>query len=116
MALTEQQEQKILARLKVYLPDEEDDTLLAQLIEDAADFVQDYTYRTEIPDPLIRSVGDIALIAYNRRGTEGESARSEGGESYTFDTTPPELYGVLNRYRLARVGGQVYEKTETDEG
>ena len=52
---------------------------------------------------------DLALIAYNRRGTEGEKSRSEGGESYSFDDAPKQIYDILNRYRLARVGGKAYE-------
>ena len=115
MALTDQQKEQILNRLKVYLPDEDSEALLVQLISDAADFVESYTYRTEIPDPLMRPVGDLAIIAYNRRGTEGESGRSEGGESYSFEGAPPEVYEILKRYRLAKIGGQVYETAEADK-
>ena len=42
-------------------------------------------------------------------GTEGEKSRSEGGESYTFEDAPKQIYDTLNRYRLARVGGKTYE-------
>lgn len=113
MALTEAQEAIILARLQIVLTDTED-ALLEQLITDAAAFAESYTGRTSVPDGLLRTVGDLAIIAYNRRGTEGENARSEGGESYTFETAPAQIYDLLNRYRLARVGGSYYE-TQTDE-
>lgn len=33
----------------------------------------------------------------------------EGGESYTFEDAPKQIYDTLNRYRLARVGGKIYE-------
>lgn len=109
-------EEEILARLQVLLPDESDTALLAQLITDAEQYVLAYTCRGKVPAELVKTVGDLALIAYNRRGTEGETSRSEGGESYNFNDAPKEIYGVLDRFRLARVGGKVYEKTETDEG
>ena len=113
MALTEAQDATVLVRLQIVLTNTED-ALLEQLIADAASFVESYTGRTSVPDGLLRTVGDLAIIAYNRRGTEGESARSEGGESYTFETAPAQVYDLLNRYRLARVGGSYYE-TQTDE-
>lgn len=49
------------------------------------------------------------MIAYNRLGTEGETGRSEGGESYSFDTAPKQIHDVLDRYRLVGVGGRRYE-------
>ena len=49
------------------------------------------------------------LCAILRLGTEGETGRSEGGESYSFDNAPRQIYDVLNRFRLARVGGRTYE-------
>lgn len=115
MALTSSQVEQVLARLMTLIPEESDQTLLTQLINDAAEWVQAYTSRTTLPDILLRTVGDLALIAYNRRGTEGESGRSEGGESYSFETAPQNVYDILNRYRLAKVGGAYYEKAETDQ-
>ncbi len=34
---------------------------------------------------------------------------SFNGESYTFEDAPKQIYDTLNRYRLARVGGKIYE-------
>lgn len=87
-----------------------DEDLLQLLMDDAESFVLAYTNRTKIPEQLKKTVRDLAVIAYHRRGTEGEKGRSEGGESYTFDDAPKQIYDVLNRYRLARVGGHVFEK------
>ena len=105
---------EIVERLKVYLPDEDDTELLTQLAEDAYDEALTYMQREKMPKGCLKAVGDLALVAYNRRGTEGEKSRSEGGESYTFDTDLKHIYGQLDRYRLARVGGKLYE-TKTDE-
>ena len=61
-----------------------------------------------IPE-LKKTVRDLAVVAINRMGTEGESSRTGAGESYNFDNAPKQIYDVLNRYRLARVGGVTYE-------
>ena len=97
------------------LTKESNESLLTQLIEDAADYVLGYTNRTWIPDGLLKPVGDLAIVAYNRLGIEGESSRSEAGESYSFDAAPAHIYTVLNKYRLARCGGNAYETVETSD-
>ena len=88
---------------------ESDDELLSLLLEDATSFVLSYTNRTKLVPGLERTVRDLVVIAINRRGTEGETGRSEGGESYSFDSSPKQIYDVLDRYRLARCGGRAYE-------
>jgi hypothetical protein len=98
------------------LTGESDGELLSLLLEDARDFVLSYTNRTELPPALQKTVRDLAVIALNRMGTEGESSRSEGGESYSFEDAPKHIYGVLDRYRLVRIGGKAYEiKKESAE-
>lgn len=91
------------------LTGERDEVLLQILLDDAEQFVLSYTGRTRIVTGLEKAVRDLAVIALNRMGTEGESGRSEGGESYSFDAAPPQIYDVLNRYRLAKVGEKRFE-------
>ena len=74
-----------LRKLKI-LTGESDDALLSLLLSDAEEHVLAYTNRTHIIPQLEKPVRDLALIAYNRMGTEGETGRSEGGGSYSFDT------------------------------
>lgn len=98
------------------LTGESDEDLLSLLLADATEYVLGYTNRTELPAALNKSVRDLAVIAYNRLGTEGETGRSEGGESYSFDAAPKQIYDVLDRYRLVGVGGRRYEaKTKQAE-
>lgn len=98
------------------LTGESDEDLLSLLLDDAREFALSYTNRVELPSALQKTVRDLAVIALNRMGTEGESGRSEGGESYSFNDAPKQIYDVLNRYRLARVGGKTYEtKKESPE-
>lgn len=95
------------------LTGESDDILLSLLLEEATAFVLSYTGRTKIVTGLEKAVRDLAVIAFNRMGTEGEASRSGGGESYSFDNAPKHIYDTLDRYRLARIGGKTYEaKTE----
>lgn len=100
-----------LEKLKI-LTGEGDDKLLSLLLSDAEEYVLAYTCRTHLIPQLEKPVRDLALIAYNRMGTEGETGRSEGGGSYSFDSAPKQIYDVLNRFRLARIGGKAYENEE----
>lgn len=113
--LTTDQCEAILARLAVLLPDETDTTLLTQLVNDAADLACAWTNRKAVTDGMLRSVGDLAIVAYNRRGTEGENSRSEGGESYNFEEMPKQIYDTLAQFRLARAGGKAHEAVQTTE-
>lgn len=114
MALTSEQKSLVVDRVTTLLYDlpSNKENLVDQLVEDATAFAEAYTNRTSVPDGLLTTVGDIAIWKYNRLGTEGESSRSEGGESYTFESLPQSICGIMNLYRLARVGGKAYEKTE----
>jgi hypothetical protein len=95
------------------LTGESDYELLSLLLDEAEEFVKSYTNRTKIVTGLEKAVRDLAVVALNRMGTEGESSRSAAGESYNFDNAPKQVYDVMNRYRLARVGGKAHEaKTE----
>lgn len=91
------------------LTGEQDEELIAVLLNDAESFVLSYTMRTKIIQPLEKPVRDLVVIALNRMGTEGENSRSEGGETYNFNDAPKQIFDTLNRYRICRVGGKVYE-------
>ena len=98
------------------LTGEGDEVLISLLLEDATAFVLSYTGHTRIVTGLEKAVRDLAVIALNRIGTEGESSRSGGGESYSFDNAPKHIYDTLNRYRLARIGGRTYEAKTVQAG
>jgi len=93
---------------------EKDEGLLQILLEDAEAFVLSYKNRTQLVSGLDKAVR--AVIALNRMGTEGEAARTGSGESYTFNDAPKQIYDVLNRYRLARVGGKTFEAEKKQAG
>lgn len=115
--MTESQKESVLARLQNLIPSDEYNTpLMEQLVDDAESFALAYTNRTRIPDSLIRTIGDLAIVAFNRLGTEGDAGRSEAGESYTFETAPAHIFSILNNHRIARCGGRAHEaETSTDD-
>ena len=88
---------------------ETDITLLKMLLMDAEEFVLAQTRRTKMIPELNKPVRDLALIAYNRRGTEGEKSRTEAGESYSFNDTPHNILSTINKYRLVAIGGVIHE-------
>lgn len=77
------------------LTGEKDEDLIEILLDDAEAFVLSYTNRTRLKTGLEKAVRDLAVIALNRMGTEGEKSRSEGGESYTFDDAPKQIDYML---------------------
>lgn len=91
------------------LTGESDDALLFLLLEEAETFVLSYTNRTRLVSGLDKAVRDLAVIALNRRGTEGENSRSGAGETYNFENAPKQVYDLMNRYRLVRIGGKAHE-------
>jgi len=74
-----------LEKLKI-LTGEKDEELLQILLEDAEAFVLSYTNRTHLVSGLDKAVRDLAVIALNRMGTEGEVARTDP-EKATLSTT-----------------------------
>lgn len=110
MALTAEQLETVTKRVNLLVPETTEEAELTELlINDAADFAEAYCNRTAVDDGMLSAVGDYAIIMYNRRGTEGESARNEGGASLTFEVAPAKVYDQLKQFRLARVGGTVHE-------
>lgn len=91
------------------LTGESDEELLSLLLEESEAFVLAYTNRAKLVTGLKKPVLDLAVMALNRLGTEGESGRSGAGETYSFDNAPKQIYDILNQYRLVRIGGKVYE-------
>lgn len=93
-------------KLLAGITDDSQDGLITALLSDAEDSVRDYIGREEVPARLISVQIQLAVIAYNKRGAEGESSRTEGGISQSFDGLPPELLARLKNYH--RKAGVLY--------
>ncbi len=93
-------------KLLAGITDDSQDGLITALLSDAEDSVRDYIGRDVVPERLVSVQVQLAVIAYNKRGAEGESSRSEGGISQSFDGLPPELMARLKNY--PRKAGVLY--------
>lgn len=93
---------------------ESDEELLSLLLEDATEDVLNYTRRKQVIPEFTKPIRELAVIAYNRQGTEGEASRSQGGVSSGFDNEHQRIYNSLKQYRLCRCGGKVYEATRSE--
>lgn len=77
---------------------------LADIYDDAVTEALNYCNRKEVEVGMATSIRDLAKIRYNQEGAEGESSRSEGGVSQTYEVgIPLKIRSTLNRYRQARV-------------
>ena len=86
-------------KLKVRL-NEEDEDLLEQLLEDAEAEILDYCKRDTLLPRMFGLQRELAIVYYNRLGSEGESSRSEGGVSVSYSTDIPEnIKRRLSSYR-----------------
>ncbi len=81
-----------------------EDALLGVLLSQARAAVLAVTGRTELPDGLRGVVIDLAVMRYNRRGTEGESLRTEGGVTAQMEALPEDIMRQLRQFMLARPG------------
>ncbi|MEF9840326.1 MAG: hypothetical protein RR791_05170 [Lachnospiraceae bacterium] len=68
------------------------------------------TRRTVLNSALEAAQLELAIIFFNREGTEGETSRSEGGISTSIVEIPEMIKRTISQNRLARVGGYAFEK------
>lgn len=90
-------------RLQARLPNA-DANLLNALYEEAEGMILAYTCRRTLPAVLETAAVQMAIVLYNREGTEGETSHSEGGVSRVMDGLPEEIKRQCMPYRLARIG------------
>ncbi len=95
-------ENTALARLKRRVPDDADDTLLADLLQDAEAFILAYTGLSSLPESLQGALTQLAAIYYNRVGAEGESRHAEGTLAVTLDALPDDVRAQLCAHRVGK--------------
>ena len=88
-----------MLKIRLGVSDNTRDGLLSLLLSEAQDAILDIIGREELPARLISVQVELDVIAYNKQGAEGESARSEGGISRSFiDGLPDDLKQRLKNY------------------
>lgn len=81
----------------------EKEILLADLNDATADAL-DYCNRDDLVGNIPSAVKDLYIFRKNIEGVEGETSRSEGGVSQSFEEgIPRRIRSKLNRYRVANV-------------
>lgn len=92
-----------------------DKEFILQALDDAANAVCDLTGRETVPERLVDVQIELAIIAYNKRGAEGESSRSEGGVSRSFEALSPLMQKrLLNYPRKVGVIRAAYDEESED--
>ena len=86
------------------IEDDGEDALLSVLLAQAEAEALAITGRKTLPDGLRGAVVDLAVIHYNRRGTEGENQRTEDGVTAKMDALPEDIRRQLRQYTLAKAG------------
>ncbi|EME8160415.1 phage head-tail connector protein [Enterococcus sp. C76] len=73
-------------------------------IKDAMYDALDYCNRDVLVGNMSSSVKDLYIFRRNIEGNEGETSRTEGGVSQSFEIgIPAKIKSKLNRYRVAKV-------------
>lgn len=93
-----------LERLQIRLGDAATgkDALLAELLETAEQSMKNYCHRDTLPPEADTLIVKIAVLDFNRLGTEGQQSQSFSGVSESWiDGYPGEIRSELIRYRKA---------------
>lgn len=84
--------------------DSEDVKVLADDVKDAAIDALDYCNRDILVGNMSSAVKDLYIFRRNTEGNEGETSRTEGGVSHSFEIgIPTKIKSKLNRYRVGKV-------------
>ena len=89
--------------------------LIAIVLEAAEQTILSLTNRTKLISSLEAARRDLAVVMINRLGTEGESSRSEGGISVSFEEMPKAIQATIETYRLVRVCGHAFEAMQSQD-
>lgn len=93
-------------RLGIKKEDASSDDLLNILLEDAAREILDYCNRDILLSKMVSLQRELAIIYYNRLGSEGEASRSEGGVSVSYIVDiPGNIKSRLNAFRRLKLVG-----------
>ena len=96
--------------------DAADRAFVEQALIDAGNAVCDLVGREAVPERLLDVQVELAIIAFNKRGAEGESSRSEGGISRSFEALSPLMQKrLLNYPRKVGVIRATYDERFKDD-
>ena len=102
--------EKLINRFKVETGETKDE-LGSSFLIGAKNTILEKTNRKTIPDNLLEMQFQLALCRYNKRGNEGLSSYSEGGENESYLIEDEILSGIKN-YRLSAIGRRMKNEEE----
>lgn len=88
------------SKIGIDMGDTSQDALLTNCLNDAEELILDYTHLDTVPTRLLRTQVELAIIAYNKLGNEGQKSYSEGGISISFEDVPESIYKKLRAFRV----------------
>ncbi|MGM0214964.1 phage head-tail connector protein [Enterococcus sp. AZ109] len=78
--------------------------VLADDIKDALMDALDYCNRETVIGHMSSAIKDLYIFRRNTEGNEGETSKTEGGVSQSFEVgIPKKIQTKLNRYRVAKI-------------
>ena len=87
-------------KLKLSIGDEGQDVLLNLYLDDAKDTILGLTHLKELPQSLLSTQIELAIIYYSKEGIEGQTSHSEGGIARSFEEGIPE--NIMKKIRAVR--------------
>lgn len=102
--------EKLINRFKVETG-ETNDELVSSFLTGAKNTILEKTNRKIVPNALLEMQFQLALCRYNKRGNEGLSSYSEGGENESYLIEDEILSGIKN-YRLSAIGRRIKNEEE----
>lgn len=91
-------------KLRLGIADTSQDSLLQAILDDVEGQILAYTNRIEFTTPMYPLQIKIAIIEYNKQGSEGMASDSQGGKSQSWvDGLPQDVKTALTGFRKLRL-------------
>ena len=91
-------------KLLLNITDVSKDALLAKLIENAEEFITNYTNNEDALDHLQGTLTVMVIYDYNRLGTEGLASESYSGVAFSYlESYPEDILRQLRKFRKVKV-------------
>ena len=98
--------------MRLGIADTSQDTLLESILEDVEADMLAFTNRSELLPSMSSLQIKIAIIEYNKQGSEGMSSDSQGGKSQSWiDGLPNDVQSTLTSFRRLKVSNYATKKS-----
>ena len=104
--------EKLKTRLNISLVDKSQDALLECILSDVEADMLAFTNRSELLPSMNSLQIKIAIIEYNKQGSEGMNSQSQGGVSQSWiDGLPQDIISSLTSFRRLKVSNYAPKKS-----